>query len=202
MTKLILVRHGETEWNLDERFRGRADVALNERGRQQAELTGKAVCRRWKPAAVYSSPLTRAVVTAGEIAKNCGIEVRPDEGFIDIDYGEWQGLTVDEVRSRWPDELDRWFHEPHTMQPPGGETLDELRSRIMPKLEEMVARHPGETAALVGHTVLNRVILLAVLGLGNDRFWHISQGTCGINEILSLDNGYVLVSMNNTWHLL
>jgi broad specificity phosphatase PhoE len=72
----------------------------------------------------------------------------------------------------------------------------------MPKLEEMVARHPGETVALVGHTVLNRVILLAVLGLGNDRFWHISQGTCGINEILSLDNGYVLVSMNNTWHLL
>jgi len=100
MTRIILVRHGQTEWNRIERFRGRADVPLNGTGIAQAEATGRRLARLAKPAAVYSSPLSRAVVTAGKIARPHGLSVQATDGLIDIDYGKWQGLTPRQVEER------------------------------------------------------------------------------------------------------
>jgi probable phosphoglycerate mutase len=85
MTRMILVRHGQTEWNRVERFRGRADVPLNEVGRAQAEATGWRVAAEWQPDAIYSSPLSRSVTTAEAIAKHFGLEVQVHTGLADID---------------------------------------------------------------------------------------------------------------------
>lgn len=201
MTRFILVRHGQTEWNRVERFRGRADVPLNETGLAQAEATGRRIAAEWRPSALYTSPLSRSVRTAEAIARHFELEVRPHPGLADIDYGEWQGLTADEARRRWLEEVDAWFNHPHLARIPGGETLADLRTRAMHTIEELASRHQEETIVAVGHTVINRIILLGVLGLGNERFWHIRQDTCAINVFDTEKGDFVLASLNDTCHL-
>ena len=197
----ILVRHGQTEWNRVERFRGHADVPLNQTGLAQAEATGRRVASEWTPAAVYSSPLSRAVKTAEAIAKHFSLPVQVHPGLADIDYGEWQGLTPEEARQRWPEQVDSWYLHPELACIPGGETLAGLRLRGMAAIQELSAHHPGQTIVLVGHTVINRILLLGVLGLGNERFWHIQQDTCAINVFEAEKGDFVLVSLNDTCHL-
>ena len=201
MTKIILVRHGETEWNRVEHFRGRADVPLNENGLAQAKVTGQRIAAQWTPVAIYSSPLGRAVKTAEAIAWHFNLPVQVNPGLIDIDYGQGQGLTPGEARERWPEVIDAWYNAPHTARIPGGETLDELRARAERTVNELAARHEGQTIVLVGHTVINRIILLSVLGLGNDHFWRIRQNTCAVN-VFEVEAGvFTLVSLNDTCHL-
>jgi phosphoserine phosphatase len=201
MTRIILVRHGQTEWNRVERFRGRADVPLNETGLSQAEATGLRIYGEWQLSAVYSSPLSRAVKTAEAIAKYFDLTVETQPGLVDINYGEWQGLSPDEVRDRWPAELDAWYHQPDQAIIPGGETLAQLLGRGIRTVNELSARHAEQTIVLVGHTVINRIILLGILGLGNERFWHIKQDTCAINVFETEMDDFVLVSLNDTCHL-
>ena len=201
MTRVILIRHGETEWNRVEHFRGRADVPLNENGLAQAKVTGQRIAAQWTPVAIYSSPLGRAVKTAEAIAWHFNLPVQVNPGLIDIDYGQWQGLTPGEARERWPEVIDAWYNAPHTARIPGGETLDELRARAERTVNELAARHEGQTIVLVGHTVINRIILLSVLGLGNDHFWRIRQNTCAVN-VFEVEAGvFTLVSLNDTCHL-
>jgi len=201
MTRIILVRHGETEWNREERFRGRADIPLNATGVEQAEATGSRIAEAWRPAAIFSSPLARAVRTADTIAKHFHRVAELHPGLVDIHYGQWQGLTPAEVRERWPEMLRAWYEAPHTAQIPGGETLEDVRSRGMATVRRLAALHPGGTLVLVAHTVINRAILLGVLGLGNDRFWRLRQDTCAINVFDGEDGDFTLVSLNDTCHL-
>lgn len=201
MTRIILVRHGETEWNKVERFRGRADVLLNAMGISQAEATARRIEKVWPATAVYSSPLSRATITAEAIAGRFSLSVQKCDGLIDIDYGRWQGLSPDEIGRRWPELLSSWYRAPHTVQIPGGESLDTLRARCANAIGDIVARHSEETVVLVAHTVVNRIILLIALGLPNERFWHIRQDTCALNEFEADGADFTLVSMNDTCHL-
>jgi len=201
MTLILLIRHGETEWNRVERFRGRADVPLNATGLAQAEATGKHVAACWQPVAVYASPLSRAVQTAQAVAQHFHLPVQPHPGLLDIDYGEWQGLSPDEARERWPEQIENWYHHPERAIIPSGETLAELRTRAMRTVNELAQHHPSQAIVLVGHTVINRIILLGVLGLGNERFWRIKQDTCAINLFQVEENDFTLVSLNDTCHL-
>jgi len=201
MTCIILIRHGQTEWNRIERFRGRADVPLNESGLAQAEATGERVAKTWQPTAIYTSPLSRSVKTAQAIAKHFNLPAQIHLDLADIDYGEWQGLTPDEARQRWPEQAENWYHHPERARIPGGETLADLRRRAMKTVQELADKHVGETIVLVGHTVINRVILLGVLGLGNKRFWHLRQDTCAINVIEVEKGDFTLVSLNDICHL-
>ena len=201
MTRIVLVRHGETEWNRVERFRGRADVLLNETGIAQAEATGRRIAAEYRPVAVYSSPLSRAVKTAEAIAGHFTLPVQVHAGLIDIDYGQWQGLTPDEARARWPEAVNAWYNAPHTARIPGGETLDDLRARGLKTVSELSALHKGQTIVLVSHTVINRIILLGVLGLGNDRFWRLTQDTCAINVFDAEGGVFTIVRLNDTCHL-
>src|SRR4030042_1077452 len=206
-TTIILVRPGRTEWNRVERFRGLADVPLNATGLAQAEATGQRVAADWTPAAIYSSPLSRAVKTAEAIAAACNqqqgssLTVQIHPGLSDIDFGEWKGLTPEEAHRRWPEMVEAWFEAPHTVHIPGGESLEVLRERTMGAVRQLVIQHTGQTIVLVGHTVVNRAILLGVLGLGNERFWHLMQDTCAINVFEVENRDFTLVSLNDTCHL-
>jgi broad specificity phosphatase PhoE len=201
MTGIILVRHGQTEWNRIERFRGRADVPLNHTGLAQAEMTGRRIAAEWLPAAIYAGPLSRTLQTAEAIGACSNLPVRVEERLVDIDYGEWQGLTPDEVRGRWPEVLSAWYDTPHLAHIPGGETLDHLRARAMSAVNDLAARHLDQTIVLVSHTVVNRIILLGVLGLRNERFWRLRQDTCAINVFEMEEDLFTLVTMNDTAHL-
>ncbi len=97
-TTLILVRHGQTDWNRVERSRGRYDISLNSTGLEQARRIAQRLAKRWNPAAIYSSPLSRAIQTADAIALACNQKVMPEAGLTDIDYGAWQGMSPMEYR--------------------------------------------------------------------------------------------------------
>lgn len=201
MTRIILVRHGQTEWNRVEHFRGRADIPLNETGLAQAEAVGRRIAAERKLSAVYSSPLSRAVKTAEFVAGHFDLPVLTHPALIDIDYGQWQGLTPDEVRENWPQMIDAWYTTPDSLHIPGGETLSDVRARAMKVVKELVDRHEGETIVVVGHTIINRIILLGVLGLSNDRFWRLRQDMCAINCFEVEGDDFTLVSINDTCHL-
>ncbi len=201
MTRILLVRHGQTAWNQAGRFRGRADVPLDEVGLAQARAAGKRIAAQWRVSTVYSSPMTRTMQTAQAIAEPFGLSVQPREGLADIDVGQWQGLTRDEVRARWPVELDLWHHAPQRVHFPGGEALAEVRARAMRTVDEVVAQHADETIALVSHEGVNRLILLSVLGLGDERLWHLGQDTCALNVIDAAGGDYTVDRLNDTCHL-
>jgi broad specificity phosphatase PhoE len=201
MTRIILVRHGQTEWNRKERFRGRVDVDVNDAGRAQAEACARAIVARWKPAAVYSSPRSRAVHTAEAIARPLGVAVHVEPGLDDLDYGEWHGRTADDARARWPELIEAWFRSPGTVQPPGGETLQALQGRALASLLSLATRHAEATLVAVAHDAVNRALLLAALGAPFDAFFRIGQETSAINVIET--NGAVLsvVLANDVRHL-
>jgi len=167
----------------------------------QARATGERVAAEWKPVAVYSSPLSRAVRTAEAVAQHFSLPVQPRPNLADIDYGEWQGLTPDEARARWPREVEAWYSAPQDALIPGGESLAALRARAMAEVLEFGKLHEGDTIVLAGHTVINRIILLGVLGLGNERFWHLHQEPCAINVFEWDGSEFDLVSLNDTCHL-
>lgn len=201
-TRVVLVRHGQTAWNREARFRGRADLPLDGFGQSQAQATGRYVLERWAVDAVYASPLQRALQTGAAIADAHGLSVRPFQGLLDIDFGEWEGRSVEHVEESHPELLQAWLETPHTVRFPDGETLDQVRDRVLAGLDELTERHAGGCVGMVGHTVVNRVLLCAVLGLGNEHFWRLQQETCAVNVFDRDDDGlFTLVLLNDTCHL-
>ena len=200
-TTILLISNGQAEWNVSERFRLQPDAPLDEAGIQQAEAVGQRVAGKWRPVAIYSSPLRRAVKTAEAIAQHFNLPVEVHSGLADIDYGEWQGVTAEEALKRWPEMVDAWYNTPHLVRIPSGETLDVLRRRVMESVNDVTFRHARQTIVLVGHPIINRIILLSVLRLGNDRFWRIRQEPCAINVFEFNAGDYTLVLLNDTCHL-
>jgi phosphoserine phosphatase len=119
------------------------------------------------------------------------VQIHP--GLADIDYGDWQGLSPDEARQRWPEQIDKWYNHPEQTCIPNGESLADPHHRAMQTVHELTGKHHDDTIVLVGRTVINRIILLAVLGLGNKRFWKIKQDTCAINVFEAKAGDFILV---------
>ena len=163
MATVILARHGETDWNRENRFQGHADPPLNATGRTQsaelaADLAGEPIDR------VYTSPLRRAAETAAIVAERLGLEVESLEPLREIDVGGWSGLTRDEVAVRFPDEYARWLERsPHGFE--NGETYEQLAARVVPAIEELAERHPSETLLVVTHGGPSRVMQAHAAGI-------------------------------------
>lgn len=197
MTEIILARHGETEWNVAEVFRGRIDVELNETGIRQAELLAKYLSNL-KIDVVYASPLKRALKTAEIIAsfhKLNNVEIAP--GLIDFNYGEWQGLSHQEVKDRYKELYAEWTKNPHQVKMPAGESLSDVRKRAVGVVESLIARYKG-TIVLVSHRVVNKVLICALLGLNNSHFWNIRLDTCGITTFFYEKEQFILTKHNDT----
>jgi broad specificity phosphatase PhoE len=180
--RLVLVRHASTAWSADRRLEGWQDVPLSSGGRAQAEAVGRALAEH-RLAAVYSSPLRRAVDTAAAIAAPHGLEVRTEAAFTEMGFGEWEGLTGSEIEGRHPDEYRRWVETPHRATPPGGERLPDVHRRVTGALDDLKARHGGQTVALVSHGIASRILVLEALGLGLDRLWAISLSAASVSEL-------------------
>ncbi|MBI2288172.1 MAG: histidine phosphatase family protein [Chloroflexi bacterium] len=196
MTEIILARHGETEWNVGEIFRGRIDIDLSATGIKQAELLGKYL-RGLRIAAIYSSPQKRAVKTAQIVATHHNIEVKVTPGLSDLDFGQWQGLSLQEVKVKFEKLYTEWVNAPHQVRIPDGESLDAVRRRAIAVVDEVVAKYKG-TVVLVSHRVVNKVLICALLGLDNSHFWNIKQDTCGITTFIYENGQFVLAEHNNT----
>lgn len=155
MTKLLLVRHGETAWNLEGRYQGQSDVALNEVGREQATSIGRRLAREPMDVA-YASDLQRAWRTAQAIMEARGAEapavpLHADQRLRELRFGDWEGLTREEIAGRFPDSLAAWQTDPLRTQLPNGERVQAAAERIQAFLQERVAQHPDETVLVVAH---------------------------------------------------
>ena len=161
MTTLLLVRHGETDWNRDGRWQGHSDTHLNELGRQQAErLAGELS----DVDVVYSSDLARARETAGILAERLGLEVRLDPRLRERSFGAWEGLTVDEIEAAFQEDHRRW----QSGDGPGAddaEAFDAFAARVDSFLQEILPLHPDENVLIVGHGGPIRVIHALASGL-------------------------------------
>ncbi|MEW6142870.1 MAG: histidine phosphatase family protein [Chloroflexota bacterium] len=200
MTRLILIRHGQTEWNRVERFRGMADLALDEVGIRQAEATAERVME-WPVAAVYTSPLKRAIASAGIIARRFGLQPEVHPGLIDINFGEWEGLSPKEAAVKDPKLWSTWVHSPHLARFPGGEALGDVTERASAVVDEVVGKHEGGTVAMVSHRVVCHLLVLHLLGLDESRFWHVTQDVSTVNVFEHNEMGWFVVALNDTCHL-
>jgi broad specificity phosphatase PhoE len=194
---IILVRHGQTAWNAEEVFRGRIDIELDETGLKQTELLGEYLSSR-KLETIYSSPLRRAIQTAEAITRHHELSAEIAHGLNDMDFGEWQGLTLEEVRNRYNKLLEQWVSKPHVVQMPSGESLDDVRQRALAFMNQVVEKHEGKEIVLVSHRVVNKVLICALLGLDNSHFWNIRLDTCGMTTFEFSNGQFVLVEHNNT----
>ena len=199
MTEIILARHGETEWNVAEVFRGRIDVDLNQTGLKQAELLAEYL-RGVNIDAVCSSPLKRALNTAEMIAGHHKLEVEIASGLTDFDFGKWQGLPLQEVKNSYKKLYAQWIKNPHLLQMPDGENLSGVRERALAVVDEAVAKYK-ETVILVSHRVVNKVLICALLGLDNSHFWNIRQDTCGTTTFIYENERFTLTKHNDTSYL-
>ena len=200
MTRLIIVRHGRTEWNRVERFRGRADIGLDEVGMKQAESAAKRITG-WPISMIYSSPLRRASTTAEVIADRVGLKLRLMPGIIDIDYGVWQGLSTEEVVARDSRLYSQWIESPNKVKFPGGESFAEVRERVASAVNGLIQQHPKETVVLVSHKVICQILILSLLGLDNSHFWQITQDFCAMNLFEVRGGIPSALCLNDTCHL-
>ena len=198
MSKLILVRHGETTWNIEMRYQGQTDISLTANGIEQAGKVAQRLADE-KIAAVYSSDLSRAFVTAAQIAAVHGLDVLTRRDLREISLGEWEGMTYDSLDLDGGGTGNRLFSHPAEIEIPGGETFFEVQQRMMEALRELAQRHEGQTVVIVSHGAAIRTVLCDVLGMDLNRLWAIRQSNTAVN-ILEVLPQKVLVSLVNDVH--
>lgn len=194
---LYVIRHGETDWNHERRLQGRLDVPLNGTGLAQARALARYFERR-RVARVLTSPLRRAMATAAMIADvaNCPLE-RADE-LSEIDHGAWQGLTIEQIRMRYPDLWAMWHVQPSHTHAPGAESLSAVLERVH-RLLQRLAR--GEDICLVTHGVVSQAIVVQLMSLDPDALFTIAQANACINVFEIGDAGAAVTTLNCTAHL-
>lgn len=199
--RLILVRHGETDSNKAGLALGRADVALNEHGRWQAQRL--AIALKDEPiAAVYSSPLKRALATAQPIASCHGLEVQVEEGLIEMDIGEMEGLSYEQVRQRYPRFLQLWLGGQAAYEAmPGGERLLDVQERAWQAIESIRLRHQQGTVVVISHNFVILTLLCRGLGLELADFRRLRHGVAAKSVLELGPQRIVVLGLNDTCHL-
>lgn len=175
-------------------------MPLNENGLAQAERIALRLAPH-KIAAVYASPLPRAIQTAQPLAASHKLTIEPTADLLDIDYGAWEGMARDDIQAKYPDLYTKWTKTPGKVKFPGGESTRQVRLRVETLLNDLREEHLGETVALVSHRVTCHIALCVALDLPNDAIWHLRQDVGCINEFEERDGVYVVTLMNETDHL-
>lgn len=198
-TLLCLVRHGETEWNATGRLQGRTDVPLSERGREQARLVAQELLRRaiecrvfW--AAVYSSPLARALETARRIAEAVGLDAQVREALVERNFGVMEGLSWEELAARFP----HWRSRPWEV--PGLEGPGELRARAVAAIEGIAREHAGERVVVVSHGALLNAFIHAATG-GEAGTGKTRLANAAISILVGREGSWRVEELNRTDHL-
>jgi len=173
-TRLLLVRHPEPDESMRGRCYGSLDVALSAAGLRHAAAIGEAL-RDQDVAAVYSSPLQRALDAARALAAPHGLEPTPRDGLRELDFGELEGMRYDEIASTHAELYRAWMEHPSSVRFPGGEGLADLRARVLPEVAEIRGRHEGEAAVVVAHGGVVRVVVAEALGLPDGAFFRLDQ---------------------------
>lgn len=182
-TRLLLLRHGQTELSVQRRYSGRGNPALTELGRQQADAAARYLAQRGGISAVITSPLQRCYDTATTAAKALGLDVTVDDDLIETDFGAWEGLTFSEAAERDPELHRRWLRDTST-QPPGGESFDHVNERVCRARDRIVAEYGGTTVLVVTHVTPIKMLLRQALDAGSGILYrlHLDLASLSIAE--------------------
>ncbi len=199
-THIIAIRHGETDWNTQQRLQGHTDIALNALGEQQARRLVSGMADE-ALAAIYASDLCRAMATAQPFAQVLGLSVQPDPRLRERAFGEFEGHTYDDIERLWPEGAAAWRRRDLDFAPPGGESLPQFQARCVSTVQALAAAHPGETIAIVAHGGVLDALYRAACRTGPQapRTWALSNAA--INRLLLADEGLMLVGWNDCRHL-
>ncbi len=200
-TTVILVRHGQTAYNLQNRYQGFLDIPLNENGLEQAKLLAESL--KDFPIDVFiSSPLNRAYVTTETVAKMHGMEIAyTDDRLKEINFGDFAGLTSEEGMEKFPKEAKLWLESPSLLTFPNGENLRDIQYRGRAALEDAVAKYPGKTIFIGAHSRLNTTIICSMLGIDLEHFWQVPQSNTCVNVLKYKDGVWTVEIMNSVAHL-
>jgi len=203
--RLLLVRHGETDWNRQGRFQGQIDIPLNQNGRAQAAAAGEYL-RQVSFQRAYASSMARPRQTAeGILAHHPGVPLTSVRDLVEIGHGRWEGCLEEEISAGWADLLADWKRAPETVQMPNGETIHDVWERSLRGWQRIAASlHSDETALVVAHDAVNKTILCELLGLSPADIWAVKQGNGGVTVIdypHGTDQPPVVICLNQTAHL-
>ena len=200
MTRLFLIRHGETEWNRQNRLQGNSDIHLSPEGFHQAQTLAKHAPFKHADA-IYSSDLARAMDTAIILAERFNLTIKMMPELREMNYGDWEGRIISELLEESPKAFGKFFTNPEKCHPPHGETFLESQARVMIGIREIIAKHEGQSVIVVSHGAAIRLILGAALDMPIHKIWAISQSNTALN-VLRVDNGEFTVELvNSTLHL-
>jgi len=199
-TRLVLVRHGETDWNADSRVQGHQPTLLNRRGRLQARLLADRLARE-QPRNLYSSDLPRAMETAEVIAAKLGLTAVPAPELREMNFGQWEGRTFAEIEQDGPATFAAWISSDFRQAPPGGESADDLRERVIAFLARLLERHRHQTTALVTHGGPCKYVIAHTLGIGPAGVYRFAVDNASVHIIEIGPYGWRLTALNDTCHL-
>lgn len=199
-TRIVAIRHGETDWNVATRIQGQIDIGLNDTGRWQAERLAQALSDEALDV-IYASDLARAHATAQALAHGAGVPLHTDSGLRERGFGVFEGLTFAEVEQRFPEQARRWRRRDASFGPDGGETLQVFYERAVGAVAALAERHRGQHIALVTHGGVLDALYRAGsrVALDAPRSWQL--GNASINRLLHGEHGFSLVGWGDTFHL-
>ena len=200
-TTLILVRHGESNANGNGFFAGQLDIGLSQRGLQQAELTAQYIRENYHVDAIYSSDLQRAYHTALPIAKACDVEIIALPQLREIFAGEWQGVTFDELQTRYSDSFCVWRNNIGKAQPPNGESVEALSDRIWNAVQEIVRKEEGKTVVIVTHATPIRTLMCRIKGMELNQMKQIPWVSNASLSVVCADDVWTLSQESFDLHL-
>jgi probable phosphoglycerate mutase len=199
MLHLMLVRHGESEWNAQRRYQGQSDVPLSALGRRQAELIAERLAGG-KIDAVYASDLARAWETARPIAEKNGLKVISEPRLRELKFGVLEGLTFDEAQTQYPEMIAAWLGD-FNRPPDGAETIDLFNARIVSLLDDLKTKHDEQVVLLVGHGGSLSETLRVILGLSREKRWYLEMENASLSEVLIAEDFASFKRLNDTCHL-
>jgi probable phosphoglycerate mutase len=200
-TRLYLVRHGSTELSAEDRFAGALDVALSAEGRRQAQRLGARLAAQPIDVA-FASPMQRTMDTARLIVEPCGIDVTPVDGIREIAHGRWEGMRRADVEQQFPEEYNRYEHDPYTFSPVDGESGLAVTARALPALLELIGDNCEKRILVVSHKATIRLLLSSLLGFDPRKYRErLDQSPCALNILDFRDLGHARLTLfNDTSH--
>ena len=200
-TTTVLLRHGETPLSGGQRFAGRGDIPLTETGLEQAAAAAARLAARGGLDLIVTSPLQRARQTAGAVAAATGLPLVVQDGWAEVDFGKWEGLTHAEAEGRWPEQMAAWLSDPGAA-PPGGESLATASDRVLAALDSLLAGHAGATVLIVSHVTPMKILLRHALLAPPAAVRRMYLGVACLCEIAWYAGGVGVVrALNDTAHL-
>ena len=197
--KLLLTRHGQTDWNIAGRYQGQSDVPLNQTGQTQAAQIAKRLSTETIHA-IYTSDLSRAVNTAQAIADFHQLEIKKDTRLRELSFGDWEGMTYKEMSAHSPVLFSKWMTDSMNISTPNGETLAQLAARVKSAFDQIKDDHKDQTVLVVSHSGALQSLLAVTLGVDLNRYWQFRVSQASLSELIVQEDAVTLNLLNDVSH--